>query len=225
MLTVLAGFAFGFLGSMPVAGPIAVLVLRLGLNHDARHARLVAFGGALAESGYALLAFWGLSTVLDRYPMILPASKAVGAVVGLALGLVLLRYRSPQPKEPPPAQTGRRRGSKRSFFGGFLITALNPAFLVTWTAALAALHATGVVKMTPDRAVPFALAACLGIIAWFSVLLWLVRRFKGAFRPAAVERLVRVFGVLLVVGSLWVGVGTWRHRHQPHPATAGLLLP
>ena len=42
MLTVLVGFAFGFLGSMPVAGPIAVLVLRLGLNHDDRHARLVA---------------------------------------------------------------------------------------------------------------------------------------------------------------------------------------
>ena len=83
----LIGFAFGYVGSMPVAGPISVLVLHLGLAHDPRHALYVAVGGALAESLYALLAFWGLSAVLAQYPMVLPASRAAGAVLLLALGL------------------------------------------------------------------------------------------------------------------------------------------
>jgi threonine/homoserine/homoserine lactone efflux protein len=187
---------------MPVAGPIAVLVLRLGLNHDSRHARLVALGGALAEALYALLAFWGLSTFLDRNPMVLPASRLVGAVICMGLGIALLLHR---PKDAPPA-SGRTRGFKRSLLGGFLITALNPTFIVTWTAALAALHATGLVALAPARAVPFACAVFLGIVAWFSTLLWLVRRFKGGWSPAAVALLIKAMGALLVGLALWMGV-------------------
>lgn len=203
VVAVLVGFAFGFIGSMPVAGPIALLVLRLGLNQDARHARSVAIGGAVAEGIYSLLAFWGLSTVLDRYPRILPASRIVGAALCLGLGIVLLLHR---PKPGPPAGQSERRkgGTKRSLLGGFLLTALNPTLLVTWTAALAALHSTGLVTLSPERAVPFALAVFLGIVAWFSTLLSLVRRFKGRWSPASVEWLIKGMGALLVVAALVV---------------------
>lgn len=217
LLAVLAGFAFGFIGSMPVAGPIAVLVLRLGLHHDGRHARLVAMGGALAEGFYALLAFWGLSTFLDRYPMVLPASRIVGAVICLVLGLVLLLHRHPE-KPPAPAQ-GRTKGFKRSFLGGFLITALNPTFIVTWTAALAALHATGLVVLAPARAIPFAMAVCLGIVAWFSTLLALVRRYKERWSPAFVGLMIKVMGALLVAAALWVGAAL--ALHGPGPSARG----
>lgn len=213
LLAILVGFAFGFIGSMPVAGPIAVLVLRLGLNQDARHARLLALGGALAEGLYALLAFWGLSTFLDRYPMVLPASRLVGAVICLGLGIALLLHRYQE--QPPAPSDGRTKGFKRSFVGGFLITALNPTFIVTWTAALAALHATGLVTLAPARAIPFACAVSLGIVAWFTTLLWLVRRFKGRWSPASVEILIKVMGALLVVAALWVGASMVLNRKGP----------
>jgi len=204
VVAILVGFAFGYIGSMPVAGPIALLVLRLGLSHDARHARFVALGGALAEGVYALLAFWGLSQVLDRYPKVLDASRIVGAVICLVLGLVLLLHK---PKAAPPEiPNGRQKGNKRSFFGGFLITALNPTLIVTWTAALAALHSTGLVTLAPARAVPFALAVVLGVVAWFSTLLWLVRRFKGRWSPESVGWFIKAMGAALVAAALWVGV-------------------
>ncbi|NTV73345.1 MAG: LysE family transporter [Holophaga sp.] len=196
VVAILVGFAFGFIGSMPVAGPIALLVLRLGLNRDPRHARLVAIGGAFAEGIYSLAAFWGLSEILDRYPRVLPASRIVGAVLCLALGIVLLLHK-PKPG-PPPGQPERRKGTKRSLLGGFLLTALNPTLLVTWTAALAALHATGLVTLSSERAVPFALAVFLGIVCWFSTLLWLVRRFKGRWSPASVEWFIKGMGAVLV---------------------------
>ena len=44
LLPILIGFVFGFFGSMPVAGPIAVLVLRLGLEHHPSRAMAVAAG-------------------------------------------------------------------------------------------------------------------------------------------------------------------------------------
>ncbi len=200
LVTFLVGFAFGYIGSMPVAGPISVLVLHLGLAHDPRHALYVAVGGALAESFYALLAFWGLSTVLASYPRVLPASRAVGACLLLGLGLAMLLTRASGPK--PPDQP-RRRGRKRSFALGFLITAVNPTLIVTWTAAVGALHATGLLAMDRAGALPFAAAVCAGIIAWFVTLLWLVARWRSRVSPEALGRLRRAMGVTLIaVGGL-----------------------
>lgn len=209
MLLLLIGFCFGFFGSMPVAGPISVLVLHLGMANDARHGFYVAVGGALAESLYSLLAFWGLSTVLEAYPMVLPASRALGAVILLALGLVLLlRKAKPEAAEAAADAPAPKGGSKRSFLMGFFITALNPTLMVTWTAAVAALHATGLLAMGPGKAVPFAAAACAGILTWFAILLWVVKKFRNRWSPSALARFMRVMGGFLVALGGWMAVRT-----------------
>ncbi|MDR3673667.1 MAG: LysE family transporter [Holophaga sp.] len=200
LLPLLIGFAFGFIGSMPVAGPISVLVLHLGLAHQARHALFVAAGGALAEGLYALLAFWGLSAVLARYPMVLPVSRVVGAflLLGIGLAMLLARARAAAPRPQAP-----RRGNKRSFALGFLITALNPTLIITWTTAVTALNATGLLSMDRAQAPPFAAAVCFGIVAWFFTLLALVGRWRNQVSVHVLERLKRVMGTLLV------GIGGW----------------
>jgi threonine/homoserine/homoserine lactone efflux protein len=227
LLAVLIGFAFGFLGSMPVAGPIAVLVLRLGLSNDARRGRYLAMGGALAEGLYVLLAFWGLSAVLGGHPGLLPASRLLGATICLLLGSFLLVHR-PAPAAPDPRGEGggvERRGRKRSFLGGFLLTVLNPTLLVTWTAALAALQATGLVALAPARAIPFAVGVVLGIVAWFSTLLVLAGRFKERWSPGSVARFIKVMGAGLVVAGLWVGARTLLGRTAAPPPPPGDGLP
>ena len=201
MLTLLVGFGFGYVGSMPVAGPISVLVLHLGLAHDARHAIYVAVGGAVAESLYALLAFWGLSAILTRYPVVLPASRLVGAVLLLALGLVMLltRMRGATPQT-------QRKGNKRSFLLGFLITALNPTLIVTWTAAVAALHSTGLLAMDRAQAPAFAAAACVGIVAWFLTLLGLVGKWRNQVSVESLGRFMRGMGAVLVAAGGWMAL-------------------
>jgi len=203
LIPLLVGFAFGYIGSMPVAGPISVLVLHLGLAQDSRKAFYVAVGGALAESLYALLAFWGLSAVLARYPVVLPASRAVGACLLLALGLVMLLTRS---RGATPRNQPRRRGSKRSFALGFLITAVNPTLIVTWTAAVGALHATGLLAMDRTEALPFAAAACAGIVAWFVTMLWLVGKWRSRVSAESLGRLNRAMGALLLAVGGWMGL-------------------
>jgi threonine/homoserine/homoserine lactone efflux protein len=207
LLTVLVGFAFGYLGSMPVAGPISVLVLHLGLAHDPRHALHVAVGGAVAEGLYALVAFWGLSTVLAAYPVILPASRLVGALLLLALGLVMVlrRVRGASPAEPPRPGRGR----KRSLALGFLVTALNPTLIVTWSAAVGALHATGLVDMERKAALPFAGSVAVGIIAWFLTLLWLVAKWRTRMSLAAMTRFMKLMGAALVAAGAWMAVRAW----------------
>jgi threonine/homoserine/homoserine lactone efflux protein len=212
MLVLLIGFAFGYLGSMPVAGPISVLVLHLGLARDPRRALYVAVGGAVAESLYALLAFWGLSEVITRYPMVLPASRMVGSGLLLALGLVMLlaRTRGATPQNQP-----RQRGRKRSFALGFLITAVNPTLIVTWTAAVAALHSTGLLAMDRAQALPFAAAACCGIVAWFITLLWLVGRWKERASVHTLTRFRRWMGAVLVMAGGWMGLRSLLGAFRP----------
>lgn len=201
-LAILFGFLFGFVGSMPVAGPIAALVLARSLQGRYPSAVAIAAGAALAESLYAALTFWGLAALIARYPVIVPVSRGLAAGILCALGVVFLFAKVPEPSETPPEE-----GWRRSALLGFSITALNPTLVATWTAASATLAGTGWLVVTPLLALPFALAACAGIVVWFVLLVRLVRHYQGRFRPETLRRVLQgTGGALLGVGA-WFGYG------------------
>ena len=205
LLVFVIGFLFGFVGSMPVAGPVSILVLERGLSRRFRSGLYLAAGAAVAESGYAFLAFFGLTALLARYPAIAPLSHAAGALILLALGTMLIRRRS---KDATAAQRPATHGDAVL---GFTITALNPTLIATWTAAVTTLHGTGLVRASTSLALPFAVSVCVGIVAWFAVLLALVRRFGAKMSQRTVDVAVRVMGVALLGISVWFGVkfGMW----------------
>src|SRR5262245_53913221 len=123
----LLGFAFGFVGSIPIAGPIAALVFHRGLGDRARSALYLGSGAALVEGGYAYLAFRGFSEVLTRYTWIEPACRIAAAVVLTGLGLRFARGGHADAIDRAPPDPGD--GTKRSFLLGAAITALNPALI------------------------------------------------------------------------------------------------
>lgn len=179
---------------MPVAGPIAALVLVRALSGRFRAACAISVGAALAETGYAFLAFWGFSTLLVEYPVILPISRAAAAIILVTLGVLLAWKQGEMAETDEPV----RDSLTGSLLLGFTICALNPTLLATWTAASATLASSGLLKITPGLAIPFALAACVGIITWFLLLLGLVRRYRDKFRAETLAKVVRVIGVALV---------------------------
>lgn len=198
IVAALIGFAFGFVGSMPVAGPIAVLVFARGIENRFRSGFAIAVGGALAEGIYACLAFWGFSQLLTRYSFILPASRAVAAGILIALGVIFLR-KKPTPKEPPKTREGFGGG----FLLGFMICGLNPTLIATWSAASATLFSTGLVSFDPQLALPFGVSAILGIVVWFGLLLFLVHRYRGRFSQRTLDKIIRVMGVFVLAIGLW----------------------
>ncbi len=198
LIAMLIGFAFGFVGSMPIAGPIAVLVFARSLDTRYRSALRIGLGCALAEAAYAMLAFWGFAELLAQYPWIEPASRAAAAVILIGLGISFL-LRKPTADAPPDDA----RGGAKSFLLGLSITALNPTLIATWTGAVTTLFGTGAVTFDSALAVPFGLAAGLGIASWYLVLVALVRRFRDRFRRDTLDRVLRGFGVFVI------GVGVW----------------
>lgn len=204
MLPLVVGFAFGFIGSIPVAGPIALLVFAYGMRGENKNAVLVAVGGAIAESIYAYMAFWGLAQLVVRHPSIVANSRGAGAVILLGLGAYFF-FRRPAADEkagPPTA-----RGHKRSFLLGLSVTALNPTLIVTWTAAATTLFSSGLVQSSPGHALPFALGAFGGIVAWFFVLVAILHKYRGRIAKTTLDKIVRVVGVLLFGLGLWFAWG------------------
>jgi len=203
IVAALLGFAFGFVGSMPVAGPISILVFGRGLQDRARSGVYLAMGSAIAESAYAYLAFWGFSALLARYAWIEVLSRGLAALLLTALGAHFVR-RSPP---PPSAQHApyEHVDHRRSFALGFTITALNPTLMATWGAAVTMVHSFHVVAFGPGRALPFSIGVCTGILGWFTLLLSLLGRYRARFQQGTVERLVRGMGVLLLLlGAVFI---------------------
>ncbi len=204
------GLAFGFIGSAPPAGPIAVLIIARAMDGRSRSAGAVAVGAALAELLYAALAFWGFSAYLAEYPWIVPATRAAAAVILLGLGIVLARRRPGAEGPPAPDRAGS------GFVIGFAISGLNPTFLATWSAAVATLFATGLVSFSTALAVPFALGAGVGIVGWFGLLLWLVARYRQRFRRETLDKAIRVMGyVLVLIGLLFAARFVWDLTQGP----------
>ncbi len=193
-LAAVIGFLFGFLGSMPVAGPIAVLVFSRGVDGRHRSGLSIAVGGAVAEGVYACLAFWGFAEFLARYPVMVPISRAAAVVVLTILGVVFLRRKVTTHQVPD-----HREGWGGGFVVGFSITALNPTLIATWAAATTTLFSTGLVDFTPVTALPFGGGAIAGIIVWFALLLHLVRKFRKRFSPHTLNRMIQVMGVFVLV--------------------------
>ncbi len=195
----LIGFAFGFFGSVPIAGPIAALVLQRGLTGRHRDGAAIGLGCAVAEAGYAFLAWWGFSTFLAEYPVIEPVSRLLAALILLGLGISFARYRGPTvTDERPPAES-----TSRSLFVGFTITALNPTLIATWSAATTTLYSTGLIAAEPINGLPFAAGTFGGIAGWFLLLSYLLKRYGSRFRRETMDLVVRGVGWLIVGLSLF----------------------
>jgi threonine/homoserine/homoserine lactone efflux protein len=199
LLALLSGLGLGFAGSIPVAGPTSVIVVESALENRPRQGLTVAIGAAVAEGLYAGMTFWGLATILTSYPLLRPISRFVASALLCAVGAYLLLRRAKRTRRSDPGNA-KRRGHQLVF--GFTITALNPTLLVTWAVAAAALHAALPSSFTAWDAFPFALGVAFGITGWFWLLLRLACRFRKSVGPAAMNRVLRATGAVLVAAGV-----------------------
>ncbi len=205
LIAALLGFAFGWVGSVPIAGPIAALVVARGIEGRFRAGGYIALGGGIVEAVYAFLAVWGFSTFLADYPVIDPISRAGGAIVMTALGVTFLIKKEPKKLADAPPPRDSRWGN---FALGAWICAINPTLIATWSAVTTTLHGSGWVSFTDPRlAYPFAAGCAAGITGWFMTLLWIIRRYRERFSETVLARLVRVIGALLLCLAVWFA---WR---------------
>jgi threonine/homoserine/homoserine lactone efflux protein len=205
LVALLLGLICGLVGAMPIAGPVAAVVVSQALDRHPRTALLVAVGSATAETAYVFMAFWGMATLLHRFPLLLPASRIVACVVIAALGIYFVIR--------PTGSKGKRRKERKTAAGhlgslvlGFTMTIANPTLIVTWTAAVGVARSTNLLQVDARNALPFAGGAGLGIVAWSAMLVWLLGIFRARVGEKTIGHVIRGMGVALIVGSLGLGI-------------------
>lgn len=199
LIALIVGFLLGFIGSMPVAGPIAALVFARGAEGRFRSGVWVAVGGAVGEAIYVLAVFYGFSVYLTRFAWIVPVSRAAGAVILTALGITFLRAKVRE-RATPEARSDR---AWPSLGLGLTLTLFNPTLIVTWTAAVTTLYTVEWMTFSGAHAWPFAGGAFAGIASWFMLLLVLIRRYRERFSMSTLRGVVRVVGVFLLGLAAW----------------------
>jgi threonine/homoserine/homoserine lactone efflux protein len=202
----LAALVCSFVGSLPLAGPIALLVVSNGVSGRHKEALRIALGAAMAEGIYAFLAFWGFATFLARYKLVLPISHGVTAVIFLALGGRFLFFKAKTEEQKPPGDEKAGR-----FWLGFSISALNPTLLATWGAVTTFLYSKQLVRFTGLLAVPFGACAAAGIALWGLMTVALLKRYRHAVPNGVITWVVRGMGVVLICGAVWSGVELARY--------------
>jgi threonine/homoserine/homoserine lactone efflux protein len=205
----LIAFAVGFIGSMPLAGPIAVMVVSRAARGQYRDAYRIGLGAAIAEGAYAAIAFWGFATFLSHHPFVVPLSRGVTAVVLIALGVRFVLWKPKDKKDARENKTG-------SALAGFSVSALNPTLLVTWSTAVAFLYSKGMPETSGFYALPFGACAGAGVAIWFLVVVRTLRKYEGRLPSLLLTAIVRSLGVVLVGLGVWSGVQlvtwVWRDR-------------
>jgi len=197
----LLGFALGCVGSMPIGGPVSLFVFKRGATGRYRDGILLATGASVAESSYCAFALFGYSFVVDRFPVVRPIIGVLGALimVGLGVHFLLTKHCSAEDAVVPPAP----HDGIRDLTLGFSMVALNPSVMVSWLAVLAALHAIGLEPVGGGDRLLLVGGVATGIVAWFSVLIWLLHHGRTWIRPVVFDRTLRACGGGLCVLGLY----------------------
>lgn len=204
MTITLIGLLIGFIGSMPLAGPIALLIFRKGSRGEYREGVALALGATLPEAMYCGLAVLGFDYIFVRHPMVEPIARLAAAVIMVVLGLMFVFTRQKQQQTLHELPRPSRKAAP--FLTGFSIALLNPVLLVTWSGVAAVVYTVhGTFTMT-DK-ILFPISVGIGIFLWFVVMLLLMRWMHGRFSPTALDPVVKVFGILMTLLGLWMLYG------------------
>lgn len=127
-----AGLLAGFIFSMPIAGPISVLITSSALKGRLRYCNLVSIGASLADFAYVFVAVFGLTRLYSLYKPAMPYIFSVGAFFFIFLGYKIIRTKIDiEHLEDRSHLTEKiEKKAKGAFYTGFMINFLNPTLFI-----------------------------------------------------------------------------------------------
>jgi|SRR5579862_1661548 len=124
------GLLVGFIFSMPIAGPISILITSHALKGKTRYCYQAAIGASIADFVYVFAAVMGLTKF---YTFFRPAMPYI--LLGGMIFLFFLGYRiSKTNMEDVSAKKNKigKWNSSNGLISGFLLNLLNPTLFISW---------------------------------------------------------------------------------------------
>ena len=130
----IAGFLTGFIFSMPIAGPVSIMITSNALKGRQRYCNLFNLGASLADFIYVFIAVFGLTKLYTFYKPIIPYIFSFGSLLLIFLGYKIFMTRIDiEHLEDKIHISGKLKEKERgAFYTGFMINFLNPTLFIGW---------------------------------------------------------------------------------------------
>lgn len=132
-LTILIiGFIAGFILSIPVAGPINILITTNALLGKLRYCLKVAIGASVIEFFYVLIIVFGIVSLYEIYQPFVPYILLVGSIILIIVGIRVMRTKFDISNINLNEIVKDRIANKGGFITGILINITNPSLFLGW---------------------------------------------------------------------------------------------
>jgi len=125
----LIGFIAGFVFSMPIAGPISILITSNALKGNKRFCTRVALGATMVEFVFVLVAVYGMTVIFTAYSSIIPYLLIIGSIFLFFVGIKVFSSKMELENFSTPSSelneiTEENKGGLRT---GIIINLTNPS--------------------------------------------------------------------------------------------------
>lgn len=126
------GLVAGFVFSIPVAGPISILLISKALNGRLRYCLRLSLGAAIVEFFYVFIAIYGITQLYETYKSFIPFLLFGGSVFLLYVGLKVIKTKldlQAIKRKELPKDISLDKGGLRT---GLIINITNPSLFIGW---------------------------------------------------------------------------------------------
>jgi threonine/homoserine/homoserine lactone efflux protein len=131
----LVGAIAGFIYSMPIAGPISILVVSKALQGKLRFCLRTAIGAALIESIFVFIVVYGIAALYELYRPFLPYFLSIGAVFLIFVGFKIRKHKVDLKSFESKIVNTDKYENRGGLATGIIINLSNPTLLITWSVA------------------------------------------------------------------------------------------
>jgi threonine/homoserine/homoserine lactone efflux protein len=129
----LVGLIAGFIFSMPIAGPISILITSNALKGRMRYCTLATIGASFADFIYVFIAVFGITKLYSLYKPIIPYVLLVGALFLLYIGFKIAKTKLDLEHLDDKKHLSEKIKEERGgFWTGFMLNFLNPTLFIGW---------------------------------------------------------------------------------------------
>ena len=131
----LVGAAAGAFYSMPVAGPISIIIVSKALTGKVRFCLRTAMGAALIETIIVFIVVFGIAVFYEFYQPFLPYFLSVGAILVIIVGMKITKQKTNINSIESETLVTDKYKDRGGFITGVIINITNLTLLINWSIA------------------------------------------------------------------------------------------
>jgi threonine/homoserine/homoserine lactone efflux protein len=199
---IIKGILIGLCISVPL-GPIGMLTIQRTLHRGQKHGIATGLGATTSDLVYTIITLFFLSFVINFIEANRFIIQLIGSIVVAAFGYYI--FRSNPATQPKPNETVKH-SLPGDFFTSFLLTLSNPLVLFVLIALFARFEFIGS-QTTLIVSICGILSILGGALLWWSLLTFLVSRFKNKMNIRGLKIINQITGLVIMgigcVGLIW----------------------